>query len=974
MASQTRELVLQIKADVEDIKSKLSSLSNQKIESPFKRWSADLAHLYVSAVAIVETLKNLPVVSMLQTGIRFNSVIEQTKIGFAGILTSIAEIRDSYGGIVDGQEKFNQALLVAERLQKDLQVEAVKSVATYEELVQIAQGIAAPFLSAGGDIKELSKFTVLISNAVKAIGLDSNQAVQEARDLLSGTIDINSQLARSLGITNQMVESWKQQGTLFEELQNRLRGFELAGTELQNSWSGLLSNAKDFFTVIAAEVSKPLFEKLKQDLKALIDYFIVIKDGRIEIREEAKQKIEALKNSLVSLYETVKSVAVFVTQLAQKFEYFLEIAAKTFVIVKIFEKLADVLNSVKNIKTPDINLKESSVFNFVSTFISNIGKLILALSRDIFRMLEKIPVIGAIIRAIETGAEKLASFGLKLGSKFGGALMTGIRMAMSNIGIVVFTALTAYDIGTAFWNWLDRSLGGAVTRFAQRIIYWIDKIITEIRGLIGKLPFGEKIGGLSDKELEEKRRVLETIKNSIENEGKQKPKPPSTSQPQQYPSVSGTKQPVSVDIDKQKQENIALTEKLKLLERVRKAYLDLYQTQLDASKLQDTEKVRKKIELEFEIEEGNYKDAVNTLLERKRELEKLLQLNLSDKDREAVKTELQNIYRQIEQADQQHYLNRLNIINNYSKEIINAIKNLNRELQELNTERSKDIQNLDSQMANMKNRLFEPLKNLPAVVKGIISDITGADLFGFSGFGSSLKQINDAYQQFFSALRSGAGIETLKELKNGFLEARNSMLSFLQGINPANFTEIVRAIGIRSGSIIEGFTKFGKFYTVEDFEQVAQRVSKVFGVSLQDAQSLTNSLIESFVQARKKVKEVVSTLANYTDMQPNQLAEIQNQLLGIQMQNMFTEKIASSLKQKTQEIFRGLQDAIKEQINSLEGTLQGLTSKLSENSKIAIKLDTSILDKQYQELVNRLQSTVIEIPARLKYQDEGQYR
>jgi hypothetical protein len=140
---------------------------------------------------------------------------------------------------------------LSNQLLNELRIAGLQTVLTFQDLVQIAQGIMAPFLSAGGNLKEFSGFVVLLSNAVAGLGLPMNQVVQETRDLLMGTIDMNSQLARSLGITNEMVNRWREQGTLFQELTARLQGFQFAGKDIETSFTGLLSRIREIFQVFA---------------------------------------------------------------------------------------------------------------------------------------------------------------------------------------------------------------------------------------------------------------------------------------------------------------------------------------------------------------------------------------------------------------------------------------------------------------------------------------------------------------------------------------------------------------------------------------------------------------------------------------------------------------------------------------------------------------------------------------------------
>ncbi|WP_456382185.1 hypothetical protein [Persephonella sp.] len=315
MASK-QDMWLEIKADIEDVKKKLSYIEKEfrktktvaEKESPFKGWIADISHLYGTILAF-SAVFNATFRGLIDAGLQFNRTMEQTKVGMAAILTSVAEIRDEFGNAVEGAEKFSGALEIAKKLQEQLRIEAVRSTAEYTQLVGILQGILAPALASGLNQNQIVQMTVLMANAVKTLGLDLNQAVQESRDLLMGTIDMNSQLARSLGITNEMVKKWKEQGTLFENITQKLRGFQLAQGELENTFDVLVSNVKETFDILAGQALKPIFDQLKKDLKGVYDsLFTINEEGIRVVKPELLQEIREFGQELLQIYNVVKVV------------------------------------------------------------------------------------------------------------------------------------------------------------------------------------------------------------------------------------------------------------------------------------------------------------------------------------------------------------------------------------------------------------------------------------------------------------------------------------------------------------------------------------------------------------------------------------------------------------------------------------------------------------------------------------------
>ena len=90
------------------------------------------------------------------------------------------------------------------------------------------------------------------------IGLPMAQAAQEVGSLLKGEIDQSAQVAKSLGITRQMIESWKAQGVLVDKLTQKFDPFIKANGEAAKSVGGITSNIQDMFEIMGREAGKPL--------------------------------------------------------------------------------------------------------------------------------------------------------------------------------------------------------------------------------------------------------------------------------------------------------------------------------------------------------------------------------------------------------------------------------------------------------------------------------------------------------------------------------------------------------------------------------------------------------------------------------------------------------------------------------------------------------------------------------------------
>ena len=201
----------------------------------------------------------------------YANMIETNQIGMAGILSSMTKI--------DGkQTTWNQAMAVSKQVMKDLQSESIKTAATAQELIDTFRALLGPGLASGMTIKQIEKLTTVGTNAVKSLGLPSNQIIQELRDLVAGGIrPSSSTLATSLGITDADIKAAKQSTEgLYSFLINKMKGFEMATTQTSNTVAGKLDQIKEGLQRGIAEGMSPLRDVYSDILGDIAKKLVVI--------------------------------------------------------------------------------------------------------------------------------------------------------------------------------------------------------------------------------------------------------------------------------------------------------------------------------------------------------------------------------------------------------------------------------------------------------------------------------------------------------------------------------------------------------------------------------------------------------------------------------------------------------------------------------------------------------------------------
>lgn len=202
---------------------------------------------------------------LVATSIRFNSVVETSRLSIGALISAVGEVKGPLGQNVSAAEQFTLAQKLATRQTNLLRAEALKTSATFEELSQAFQTAIAPGLTAGLNLDEIRRFTISISQAATTLKLEQSQLAEEIRAVLAGTIQPrNTRIATSLGITNDDIKRAKEAGKLAEFLESRFAAFGVAANESTKTFNVALANTKDALANIIGTGALRFFENLRK--------------------------------------------------------------------------------------------------------------------------------------------------------------------------------------------------------------------------------------------------------------------------------------------------------------------------------------------------------------------------------------------------------------------------------------------------------------------------------------------------------------------------------------------------------------------------------------------------------------------------------------------------------------------------------------------------------------------------------------
>lgn len=203
----------------------------------------------------------------IKQGIEFNRTLETSELGIASLIAAQSDLVDAQGKAVEGQEALAVAIGLSKQQMFQLRIAGLETAATTTQLVEAFQQAVGPGLNAGLGLDEVRQVTIQIVQAAGALGVPMNQIAQEVRAILDGSIDINARVAKSLGITNEQVNTWKAQGVLVEELNKKMGAFVVAGKAAADTFEVVASNTQEAFDSVAGEVTTGFFDSIKTALK-----------------------------------------------------------------------------------------------------------------------------------------------------------------------------------------------------------------------------------------------------------------------------------------------------------------------------------------------------------------------------------------------------------------------------------------------------------------------------------------------------------------------------------------------------------------------------------------------------------------------------------------------------------------------------------------------------------------------------------
>ena len=440
--------------------------SAQKLLFTFRRLVGVLA-IFTLARQGVQVFNDL-----VRAGVRFNDTVDNAQLGIAGLVTTLADVRDAQGQSVDATEQLNLALGLAREQTAKLRQDSLRTVATFEQLLDTFQVSVGPGLAAGLNLDEVRQLTVDISQAAAALGVPQNQLAEEVRSLLSGTIQARTtRIATALGISNEDVRRLRETGELFDFLEERFSGFaEAAERQARETFSGIRTLLTGLVQEILGQAARPLFDELISLGNDLFDNFLSIRDAAGNIRPDPsvvaafQQVFDAIKRVIEGLREGGGGLTVLETTLGAIAVTIDVVRGAAQQLVTIFTVVGEVIQEIAaffGIATNDT----AEAAAFAGRWLVNILLIQKALSVINLTMLKiagragiVVAAFAAIAKGVEFVLEKI--FGIDLGIRDTIQLIT-VGLFGAWVAVAELIQVLGVNITTGLQNALDTVISAA---------------------------------------------------------------------------------------------------------------------------------------------------------------------------------------------------------------------------------------------------------------------------------------------------------------------------------------------------------------------------------------------------------------------------------------------------------------------------------------------------------------------------------
>src|SRR6185312_2177613 len=240
---------------------------------------AGLGAQLLELIAVYETYRAIR--DAVAAGGQFDATIESARLGIAAITSAYGTLTDAQGQTLTGQNALNAALGIADDQLTKLQADAVRVAVPFAALADTMRGIEGAGLHAGASLDQIRELTTSAALAATALGTPYEQLNTTLVQLLEGHVRVTNQLVAHLGLSNQLVHQWQEQGTLVSHLLDTFQKFEPIAERIQGTWRGIGAEIKNAFDIVMGASVRSALTELETGLRNALGQVFNLDTGQL---------------------------------------------------------------------------------------------------------------------------------------------------------------------------------------------------------------------------------------------------------------------------------------------------------------------------------------------------------------------------------------------------------------------------------------------------------------------------------------------------------------------------------------------------------------------------------------------------------------------------------------------------------------------------------------------------------------------
>lgn len=209
----------------------------------------------------------------VKEGLGFQKMLEDSRIGIAGVIGSLSNYRNAQGEVVRGEAAWSAALRDSAAVQEKLRTAALTTTATYQEMVEAFQVGIGPMSRAGIALSDTAEATQRLTQVAAAANIPMAQLAVEIRQFFNGDV-MRGRLLQTLQITKEQIEEHKKLGDMMDFIRQKTESYARAAQAAAETLTGRWSNLKDAIQQSLGMGMESLYTKLKDAMGAASSQFV----------------------------------------------------------------------------------------------------------------------------------------------------------------------------------------------------------------------------------------------------------------------------------------------------------------------------------------------------------------------------------------------------------------------------------------------------------------------------------------------------------------------------------------------------------------------------------------------------------------------------------------------------------------------------------------------------------------------------